>query len=392
MNPQQDRERALAARAVLEVNLAAVAANVALTRQWCPSSKVMPIIKGDAYGAGAVQVARALEQGGADAFGVDNVGEAIALREAGIVCPILVLDGCLPENVGLALHYGLTLGIANELLLQACEQVVARQGGQIPVWLYYNCGFNRSGYRDLDAFLRFVQTARDCSAVRIEAVYSHLTDSNDFHEYTHHQIADYLGAVERARTILAHPIQTSLLATHGILAYADLVRDDWVRPGILLYGAECFTEAALTEAVRARVARLAPALSLRARLIHKQQFGSDQYIGYGRKTVARNGASIGTVAIGFGNGLPLNPAQGYFRHRGEQLALVTVGMDYSQVDLGACSDITPYDWVSLFGPGTTSLKQFAAAMGISPYVCMRQLRLSRTYSHPNEEQPCSTKP
>ena len=380
-------------RAVMDVDLGAISHNLAVVRQLCPESRVLAIIKGDAYGVGAESVAAALQRAGAEGFGVDNVGEGIALRASGIRRKIVVLDGCVPENAALAVRYDLTPGIASARLLRAYDDAAANAGRELPVWLHYNCGFNRSGHRSHEEFRELVRALRDFKALRATTVYSHLPASHMDAVCTEQQTAEYETALAVARDELGLPLESSLLASHGILARNPAERSDWVRPGIILYGSACFERDTLTDVIAARVSQLRPALTLRARLLHKLRFRSAQHCGLGQKYAVNAGQTLGTVAIGFGNGLPLPSLSRHadFTFGTHRCPLVTVGMDYSQVDLTQHRK-TPdlYEWMTLFGDpalGHQSLGEFAAGLEMSAWVLMRQLRVVKRYSDAGADRP-----
>ncbi len=380
--PAVDEATAFAARAVLDIDLGAIAHNLALVRALCPGAKIMPILKGDAYGMGAAPIALALQRQGVAGFGVDNVGEGVALRNSGVRLPILVLDGCVAENAGIGIQYELTPGIASEQLLWAYEEAAHKSRRQVSVWLYFNCGFNRSGYRASDEFSRFVQAAAKCRWLSVSTLYSHLTAAHSDAAYTARQIDEYESALSIARAVLGAPVASSLLASHGILRVAGTFATDWVRPGIMLYGADCFESHALTRTIGNRLAQLVPAVCMRARLLHKRTFQHDEFYGYGCARQARAGQCLGTVAAGFGNGLPLGPENASYTLGTRHYRVVCVGMDYSQIELPAGSAPEIGDWLTLFGDsrlGCRSLKDFAASVQLSPYVLMRRIQAARRY-------------
>jgi alanine racemase len=276
-------------RAVMDVDLGAVSHNLSVVRKLCPGSKVLAILKGDAYGAGAGLVAAALQRSGVDAFGVDNVAEGISLRTGGVRRKILVLDGCVPAE--LAVRYDLTPGISNVQLLRTYDDAATKAGRELPIWLQYNCGFNRSGHRSHEEFREFVRTVRGFEALQVTTIYSHLPATHLDAARSEKQTCEYETALAIARDELGITLESSLLASHGILGQNTMLSGDWVRPGIILYGSACFEASALTDVVADRISLLQPALTLRARLLHKLRFRSAQHCGLGQKY-----ARIGTLS------------------------------------------------------------------------------------------------
>ena len=371
------------ARTYLEVDLSAVVHNVNAIAALSPDKKIMPVLKGNAYGVGAEAVAAELQQmDSVKAFGVDNVYEALSLRKSEITLPIIVLDGDIPDNIPLVVDYDLIPGIASKELLYAYCNYAESQGKKVKIWLYYNCGFNRSGKNSLEYFEELLSITSESSAIEVLAVYSHLTDSNNDLDYTVMQAEQFAAAVDIAKTNLGDHIESSLCASHGILVSAPDDMSDWVRPGILLYGIDCLNDT-LAQRFSSVIGEFKPALSLKARLINKIEFEKESKIAYGQTNVVKEGSTIGTFAIGFGNGLPQKSSSAYFSYKGQKLPLFgCVGMDYSQADLTACPDLVPGVWITLFGNDgerIQSAKNFARHLGASPYTLIRGLNVPRIY-------------
>lgn len=374
-----------ASRAVLEVDLDAIKHNLELIRELCPTADVLPVLKGDAYGVGARIVSSALQSEGVKAFAVDSVAEGIELRESGVIGSILLLDGCLPENAELAIKHQLIPGIASQELLLAYEKAARELDNVVPIWLGYNCGFNRSGNRSQASFLEFVRTVSNMKRLDPIAVYAHLPAAHVDLPVSESQANEYDTAYRLACRELDKPLGSSLLASHSILAQIG-THGDWVRPGIILYGTACFEDNALSDEILERVDRLKPALTLKTRVIHKLSFDSAQYCGLGQKFEVKPGQTLATLAIGFGNGLPVVSSRPELEAKvgsgDNSYSMVTVGMDYSQIDLTNRIEPELYDWVTLFGDpslGHQSIGEFAEGLGMSPWVLMRQLNVARSY-------------
>src|SRR5215213_2528357 len=234
--------RAQAARAVMEIDLAALRHNIKLINRISGGAKVIAVVKGDAYGLGASVVARTLESCDVPAFAVDNVAEGIELRRAGIAKPILIIDGDVPDNAELAITHELMPGIADEPLLKAYDSAAGRHGRKHAIWLATNVGFNRSGYRSLDEFERFLLSVRACHQLEVKALYAHLTNSNSDADITLAQVEEFSEKARRAREVLGSDLEISLFASHGLMRWARAFPTDWVRPGLLLYGENNFTD------------------------------------------------------------------------------------------------------------------------------------------------------
>ena len=376
--------RAQAARAVLEVDLAALRHNVRLIERIAGSAKVMAVVKGDAYGLGASVVVPALQSCGVPAFAVDTIAEGIELRNAGIDKPILIIDGDVPDNARLAVTHDLTPGIAHEQLLDAYEAAAASHSRRHPVWLVTNVGFNRSGYRSLDAFESFVHEARECRHLEVKGVYAHLTNSNSDAEITRAQIEEFETLARVARQVLGPALETSLFASHGTLRWAQSFPTDWVRPGLLLYGEHNFTDEQMAGSIADLWKQFQPVVSLRARIIHLLDFNSAEGVGYGQHHRTKANQQLATVALGFGGGYPSPPRNAYALVNGRRAAVFgDIGMDALQLDVTGISGVSLYDWATLIGDDGSgeriTVSSLARAAQISPYELLRKLRCHRSY-------------
>lgn len=385
-----DIQRARTARAYMEIDLDAVDNNIAQIRAISGGGKVMAVVKGDAYGMGVEKIASRLNENGIDAFAVDNVAEALQLRRMGIGRDVLVLDGDTPDLASIAINNNLIPGIATEQLLEAYNSTAKASGRSISVWLYYNCGFNRSGYRDIQRFKRFVEYANGCSHITIAAVYSHLSQSFGSGEASEQHIAEYFSAVRAAETILKHKVQTSLFATHGIVRWADAYQTDWVRPGVLMYGEELFIDELLEPASAEKMKLFKPAATLKARIIHKLAFGGTEPVGYGPDHLTHSGLRLATLAIGYGGGYPAGAHKGEVIIGGKRCPLFgAVGMDYMQVDVTSVENVELYGWATLLGQDGEQIiraKELASAAGLSPYSLLRGMKSEIVYKNGGEQQ------
>jgi alanine racemase len=376
-------QRASAARAVLEVDLAAVRHNVEVIRRAAGGARIMAVVKGDAYGLGATVIARALETWGVPTLAVDNVAEGVSLRANGISAPVMIIDGDVPDNAPLAVKHGLMPGIAHERLLAAYEGAARRRGGKHPIWLAANVGFNRAGYRDPEKFARFAARASECRHLEVRGIYAHLTNSNSDADLTLAQIEEYGRQAERARQLLGAGLETSLFASHGLVRWARAFPTDWVRPGILLCGEHDFVGEELEPEAADLLRQFRPVVSLRARVIHLLEFSGVEGVGYGQHHHTEPGQRLATVAVGFGGGYPSPPGRAYALAGGRRAAVFgKVGMDALQIDVTDVTGLALDDWATLIGcdgAERVSVRDLARAAGTSPYELLRRLRCHRIY-------------
>jgi alanine racemase len=368
----------------MEVDLSKVRRNYLRIRALDPAARVMAVLKGDAYGLGAGPIARALSTEGVHAFAVDSVAEAVELREAGVREQILVIDD-VADNAVPAVQHQLTPAIANVELLRAYEAAAKRLGRRVAVWLVVNVGFNRCGERTADGRRRLFERARLAENLDVQAVSAHLSYSHGDVAISTSQMADYDAAVRLARDVLEHPVQTSLLATHGIVRWSGAFRTDWIRPGLLLYGEHTFEERMLDAEVRARLEPFESVLTLRARISQLISVDTDQPVGYGSRYRARAGQRLATLTLGYGHGYG-SPTSDHGLEaivHGRRVPLIgAAGMDALQVDVTDVPDVRLWDWATLIGRQdqcSISVSDVARRAGTPIYQAIRQLRCSRTY-------------
>jgi alanine racemase len=384
-SPAARREIALASasRALLEIDLSAIRHNLSVIRRFTHGARLMAVVKGDAYGLGAPVISRLLEDNGVEAFAVDSIAEAIALRVCGIGKPILIIDGDVPENIPFAVAHQLMPGIAQEELLLAYENFAARRGVRHPVWLVANVGFNRSGHRQLERFTRFALRASECQHLEVKGVYAHLSNSNGEAGITLAQIESFQRVADSAREIFGAEIETSLFASHGLLRWSGMFQTGWLRPGLILYGEHAFIEELIEPETAEALQEMRPAVSLRARITQVLDFESEEGIGYGHIYKTSAGQRLATVSLGHGSGYPYGARGLEVLVKGMRAPLAgAVGMDALQVDITRVPNVSLYDWVTLVGVEGNeriSVRDLARAAMMSPYELLRQLRAQRQY-------------
>src|SRR5690606_792644 len=138
------------------------------------------------------------------------------------------------ECIDLAVRYRLTPGISDTEQLEAYNELANKQNARLPIWLLTNVGFNRSGYREQDAFSGFVKRASACPKLYIDAVYAHMTNAHAEADISLRQIEAFFERVSIAERILNRKVATSLFASHSILRWSKTYPTDWVRPGIII--------------------------------------------------------------------------------------------------------------------------------------------------------------
>jgi alanine racemase len=309
--------------------------NFSRVRQAAPDSRVMAIIKANAYGHGLVQVAQALPA--ADAFGVVGLEEALMLREAGIERRIVLLEGLFsPDDIPLINGYRLDVVVHSTHQLGMLEQ--ARLTRALDVWLKIDTGMHRLGFAP-------------ANVAEIRARLGQLAAVRSVRLMTHFACADEPGNPATARQMEQFESATAGMDAERTQANSAAVlawpgsHADWVRPGIMLYGASPLTGQA------AHSLGLKPVMSLRTELLAVHSRHRGDAIGYGCSWVCPHDTRIGVAAIGYGDGYPRHaPAGTPVLVNGQRAALAgRVSMDMVCIDLGAQSGATTGDTVELWG-------------------------------------------
>jgi alanine racemase len=320
------------------INLDALRHNLGRARAAAPGSRVMAVIKANGYGHGLLRVAAALRD--ADALAVARVGEGVQLRDAGSHMRVVVLEGCFDEHE-LAEAAGRNL----DLVFHQPEQVRLLQLARAPhaprCWLKVDTGMHRLGF-DLDtaadAYAALVQAAR---GERRPGLMTHLANADDLADpYTREQLASFRPLAKRLGATV------SISNSAGVLGWPE-AHGDWVRPGLMLYGASPF--------IGGRGAKhgLRPVMTLRSRLIAINQYRAGDRIGYGGSYRCPEAMPVGVVAVGYGDGYPRHARSGTpVLVAGCRAPLVgRVSMDMISVDLRGVPGARVGDPAVLWGEG-----------------------------------------
>jgi alanine racemase len=269
--------------------------NLRLVRQWAPRSRVMAVIKANAYGHGLVAVARALDS--ADAFAVARVDEGLTLRQAGVLTPTVLLEGVFDRA---QLDAAAASGF--ELVVHTAEQIdllrAAPIGVTFKIWLKLDTGMNRLGFKG-HAFEAALSALSGLPAVRTPVnLFTHLA-SADTPEYP--TTADQLARFTTATGFL--PGERSIANSAAMLAFAD-AQADWVRPGLLLYGASPFAGSVGADY------GLQPAMTLHSHVIAVKELEVGEHVGYSGAWLAKRPTRLAVAAVGYGDGYPRSLASG----------------------------------------------------------------------------------
>jgi alanine racemase len=337
----------------LELDLDALVANLAVIRDLGGGVPVHPVVKADAYGHGAVPVARALGSAGADGFCVAVFDEALELRAAGIADPVVVLYPTPADRVREAARRRIGLSVGDHLLLHGLLRAAAAAAGRgrpaLRLQLEVETGLGRGGFA-VDDVAPVARHLVATTGVRIDGLWTHLQAPDD-PARTAIQIERFEAA---GRSLAAAGIRLPRrhVAASGALFGAPLAAYDGSRPGLTMYG--IVPDELVASGVDARVReRLRPVMALHARPVRVVELPAGWGISYGPTFTTARPSRIATLPLGYGDGWPrVSSNRGHALVRGHRAPLVgTVAMDALMVDVTDVPGppVTPEDEFTLLG-------------------------------------------
>jgi alanine racemase len=347
------------------IDLGALRHNLSVVRALCPHSRIMAMVKADAYGHGLLPVAQALRE--ADGLAVARLEEALQLRRAGVSQRLLLLGSlldagdleiCASERIDVEVHDEAT-----------AELVCRRRGSPLNVWLKLDSGMHRLGldpalFRAVDAWLRRTPTVAEIVHM------------------THFACADDPSSTHTARQLdcfrQAHGDSDAAIsvANSAALIAQPEARGDWVRPGIMLYGDNPLADS--------HPLPLQPVMTLCARVLAIREIAPGEGVGYGARWTSERPSRIATLGIGYGDGYPRHAASGTpVLFSGQRAPLAgRVSMDSITVDITDIDGVRVGDEAILWGEGLPAAEVARHADTIS-YELFTSIgsRVSRDYLH-----------
>ena len=338
--------------------------------------RIIAVVKANAYGHGAAEVALALEDAGAAMLACADIEEGIVLREAGVRAPILVFGALSISDLDGLFTHQLTPTISTPGAARAVQAAAARHRTRLGCHLKIDTGMNRLGFRHDNLRLTLPELIASAN-LSIDAVYTHFATADNPENAA---FGEQRERFEKAMPVLAE-LGLSSFRKHAANS-AALLRDervwyDFVRPGLLLYG--------IVPPPLASTLPLRPALSLHSRIVAVKGVRPGEGSGYGLKAPFNAPATIAIVPAGYADGLDLRLAgRGHMLVRGRRAPIVgSVCMDMSMIDVTGM-DVAPGDEVVIVGnqqDEAIGMREMAATIGTIPYelLCRVGSRIQRMY-------------
>lgn len=360
----------------LRINLDAIVHNLDVMRARASQAKVMGVVKANAYGHGAVEVARTLERAGVDYLGVADVGEALALREAGITAPILAWLHDPADDFVAALTNNVDLGVANIEQLGHIAKAVALTGEVAKLHLKIDTGLGRNGSTETEwaDLLEAVKSLGE--SVEVVGIFSHLSTTSRQDDLA--QIEKFDAAVAEAKRLGISFQVRHLTASDGSLAYPD-AHYEMVRIGVALYGLDPFSTNKASEY------GLIPAMTAVSRVAQVKTVPAGHGVSYNFLHRTASETTLALVPIGYAEGLPRSATgKAEVSIGGKRYPILSqIAMDQFVLDVGQ-DPIQVGDEVVIFGDATTgvpSADDLAAASGTINYEIVTRMggRFQREY-------------
>lgn len=364
-----------------EIDLDAIRHNYeVLRRRIGEDVKFLGVVKADAYGHGAVHVARTLQELGADYLGVSSLDEAMELRANGIVMPILILGHTPADQVPNLITNNITQAVTCLAKAHEYNEAAARFGARVRVHIKVDTGMSRLGVlcagRHFDTGVNGIVDSCNMPNLEVEGIFTHFavadeTDADDV-DFTKRQLELFKAAVSAVEQRLGRRITIRHCANTGAVALYPETYMDMVRPGLLLYGCGEF----------ASELGLRPAMTLKAMINTIKIYDEGTDISYGRMFRTVSPTRIGVIPYGY--------ADGFFRCLSNRCSIMTAAgpapqrgricMDMSMIDLSGLPGVGVGDEVEIFGPHNP-VETLAQLAGTIPYelVCAVSKRVPRVY-------------
>jgi alanine racemase len=368
----------------VEISLSKLRRNYQRIRNLAGARRVMAVIKADAYGHGAVPVARCLAGCGVDWFGVATVEEALELRAAGIEQPVLLLGGLYMSDPAHLIEYRLTPSLSSTMRLDTYAECARRYSRPIEFHLKVDSGLGRLGL-PLDRLTAFVEHYRELAGLQLKGFFTHLASAEDLvASQTDEQGQRFATALEQLRRLEVEPAWIHVSNSAALLTGRQFP-ENLVRIGALLYG-YCMPLVVSPGQELPQAPEFEPILTFKSRVVYMKDVPSGTPLGYGAAFHARRPSRIATVPVGYADGLSHALSnRGYAIVRGRRARIVgSISMDLSLLDVTDIPGTNIGDEIILMGQSdhcSITAIEIAQLLDTVPYevLCSIGKRVPRIY-------------
>jgi alanine racemase len=333
-------------RVVAEIDLDAIVYNYRQIRKRIPSGcDIIPVVKADAYGHGAVEVSLALQECSAAGFAVSNVDEAIQLRQAGINVPVLVLGHTPEKHIKDIVKLDITQTVFTYEMAEAISKQAVSGGRTVKVHIKIDTGMGRIGFFPDREAVECIKAIKELPNIEIEALFTHFPSADEKDKsFTLKQIETLVGFRKALEEENMH-IARIHAANSASIIDIDEGFLDFVRPGLLLYGLYPENDGAGSKLP------LKPAMSLKSHIVFIKEMEAGMPISYGRRFYTCRKSKIATIPVGYADGYSRSFSPGGRVIVGESFAPITgtICMDQFMVDITDIPGVRTGDEVILMG-------------------------------------------
>jgi alanine racemase len=326
-----------------EIDLGKLRRNLQLIRGDLPKNvQLMAVVKDEAYGHGALDVARVAVEEGAWGFGLSTLEEAMHLREGGVTAPLLLLGERQEAELEWCVAHDLTVCVNEPHVVRKLAKIAAKFGKQVPVHVKIHTGMSRYGVR-WDEALPLIEKIVAEKSLSLEGVMTHFSQSDETEKtFANLQFARFN---EVLRAMEQRKIPVKLRHTCNSGGFLDLPHThlDMVRVGILLYGV-------FPSLVCRKIPGIEPVMSVKAKIAAIQKLNPGEVVGYGMRYTATSERRIAILPIGYGDGFPRVRNEGCALIHGKRAPLIGgIAMDALMVDITDIPQAQMWDEAVLMG-------------------------------------------
>ena len=347
-------------------------------------TKLMAVLKANAYGHGIERMAKASLEAGASYLGVVSIGELARIRHAGITAPCLILNYLDTESVQEAISLQAEITVMDEQIIKHLQHIAAENKVTVNVHLKIDTGMHRAGCMPQEA-CRLAALISNAPNLQLAGTFTHFAEAEDASsDFTKKQLQIFLGCVDEIKQAGMHPGLLHCANSATILVHPE-AHLDMVRPGILSYGINPFPTANrlhhlfVTEHFR-------PVLELKSQIVMLKKLIVGESVGYNRRWTAKRESIVALVPIGYGDGFRRTPQNAKnMLVRGQQAPIIgSVSMDQTVIDVTDIPQVNVGDEVVILGKqknAEITVDDMAEAYGTISYEVVTALsdRLERVY-------------
>ncbi len=370
-----------------EIDLNAVEYNFRnIKNKLSKNTKILCVLKADAYGHGAEFLVKEYEKLGADWYGVSNIDEAVQLRNAGAKKPILIFGYTNPEMVETLNKYDISQAVFSLQYAKKLSEICEKTGSKIKIHIKVDTGMSRIGFfcqseESINNSAKEIKQLKNLKNLEIEGIFTHFSVSDDMTnntEYTLKQYSNFCSIIKKIENEGINIPIKHCCNSGGIISCPEM-HMDMVRAGVILYGLYP------SEEVKDKI-DLKPAMQLKTVVSQVKEIPENTSVSYGRTFVSNKKMKIASVSIGYADGYSLkfsNTAE--LLIHGKRAKIVgRVCMDQLMIDITNIENVKEGDEVTIFGtdnPQSISVDELAKIAGTINYeiVCLIGKRVPRIY-------------